>query len=92
MRISHESSASPPHRSAESPSTTTAYLKVAEAAELCRCSQDTIRRAISARRLTCVKPSGKFGRTLIRPRDLEAYMLRATRYAIGETNSTSELA
>jgi excisionase family DNA binding protein len=59
-------------------------LTVEEAARLCRYSPTTIRRAIAARRLTCVKPNGKMGRTLILPSALEAWMKRGTLFAIGE--------
>jgi excisionase family DNA binding protein len=65
-----------------------AYLKIEEAAEIARCSPCTIRRAIARRALTCVKPGGRMGRTLVRPRDLEAWMLRNTQYAVGESAMT----
>ena len=61
-----------------------AFLTIIEAAGLCRCSTVTIRRAIAAKRLTCVKPNGRMGRTLIRPTDLEAYVRRGTQFAVGE--------
>jgi excisionase family DNA binding protein len=65
-----------------------AFLNIIEAASLCRCSPVTIRRAIAAKRLTCVKPNGKRGRTLVRPADLEAYMQRGTQFAISESAMT----
>jgi hypothetical protein len=60
------------------------FLTVPETAEICRCTPITIRRAIAAKRLTVVKNS-RYSRTLIRPSDLEAYIRRATQYAVGET-------
>jgi len=61
-----------------------AFITVPEAAILCRCSTVTIRRAIAAKRLTCVKLNGKMSRTLIKPADLEAYTQRGTQLAVGE--------
>lgn len=64
-------------------------LTISEAAETCRCSAVTIRRAIKAKRLSCVKPNGPLSRTLIRSRDLEAYLRRGTHYAVGEATMTN---
>lgn len=61
-----------------------AYLTVNDAASVVRCSPDTIRRAIYSRRLACVKPSGRHGRTLIRTQDLDAWLERSRIAAIGE--------
>lgn len=66
------------------PSAGKAYLTVDETAEIARCSPYTVRRAIAGRRLTCIKPNGRMGRTLIRPCDLDAWMQRGTQYAVGE--------
>jgi excisionase family DNA binding protein len=67
-----------------SQTTGVAYLKVEEAAELCRVSPCTIRRAIARRLLTCLKPNGRMGRVLIRPSDIEAWMERSAHYAVGD--------
>lgn len=61
------------------------YLTIREAAVIARCSTDTIRRAIYSRRLACVKPSGRHGRTLIRAQDLHAWLERSRVAAIGES-------
>jgi excisionase family DNA binding protein len=65
------------------------YLTIEEAAEVMRCSTITLRRAIKAKRLTCVKPNGKMSRTIIQLSDLEAYIRRGTHYAVGESAMTN---
>ena len=60
------------------------FLTVNEVAKLRRCSPVSIRRAIADGRLTAIKPSGKFGPTLIQPSDFDSYMRRGTRFAVGE--------
>ncbi|MFZ3377357.1 MAG: helix-turn-helix domain-containing protein [Chthoniobacterales bacterium] len=61
-----------------------AFLTLDEAADVARCSACTIRRAIAARRLACVKPGGRYGRTLIKATDLMSYLERSRIAAIGE--------
>jgi len=60
------------------------FLTLDEAANLTRCSVCTVRRAISARRLAVIRPSGRCGRTLIRAEDLLAWLERSRVAAIGE--------
>lgn len=65
-----------------------AFLTVLETAQIARCSQCTVRRAIARRALTAIKPNGRMGRTLIRSSDLEAWLRRGTQYAVGESAMT----
>jgi excisionase family DNA binding protein len=60
------------------------FLTVSEAADIARCSAVTIHRAVAARRLAVVKPSGKHGRSLIRTSDLESWLARSRIAAVGE--------
>lgn len=71
-------------------STGKAFLLIGEAAAICRCSPVTIRRAIAAKRLTCVKPQGRMGRTLITPAALESYLRRGTQFAVGESQAITQ--
>jgi excisionase family DNA binding protein len=64
--------------------TAKAYLTLDEAAQVARSSKVTLRRAIAARRLSVLKPNGKFGKTLIRPGDLSHYLEGTRRIAVGE--------
>jgi excisionase family DNA binding protein len=64
--------------------TNKAYVTIKEAADFCRCSQATIRRAIARRALAVYKLNGKHGRTLIRVTDLMAWLERSRIAAVGE--------
>lgn len=61
-----------------------AYLTLNEAAEIARSSKPTLRRAIAAKRLSVIKPNGRFGKTLIRPSDLSRYLDGSRRLAVSE--------
>lgn len=62
-----------------------AFLTLDEAAAIARSSKVTLRRAISARRLSACKPNGKFGKTLIRGECLTRYLEGSRVLAVGET-------
>ena len=61
-----------------------ALLSLAEVSELTGLSLNTIRRHIDAKRIATCKPGGKNGKVYIRPADLDAFLLRSRRSAIGE--------
>lgn len=61
-----------------------ALLTIEEAAELLHVSMTTMRRYIDQKRIAICKPGGKRGKIYIRPTDLEAFILRSRRSAIGE--------
>lgn len=62
-----------------------AFLTLDECVEIARFSKVTLRRAISAKRLSACKPNGKFGKTLVRNEDLSRYLQGSRIRAIGET-------
>lgn len=61
-----------------------AFLTVVECSEILRCSPISVKRAIASRRLACIKPSGRRGRTLISTTDLQSYLQRCRVAAVGE--------
>jgi excisionase family DNA binding protein len=61
-----------------------ALLTVHEAAELLHTSPTTLRRYIKRKLIAICKPGGRMGKVFIRPADLDAFLLRTRRSAIGE--------
>jgi len=61
-----------------------ALLPVEEVAEMMGLHPNTIRRYIDKKLIAVCKPGGKKGRVFIRPADLDAFLLRTRRSAIGE--------
>jgi excisionase family DNA binding protein len=61
-----------------------AFLTIPETAELLRLSQCSIRRLIASRRLAAIKLSGRYSRTLIAMKDVQALVERSRVAAIGE--------
>jgi excisionase family DNA binding protein len=61
-----------------------ALLTVQEAAELLHTSTSSLRRYIGKKLIAVCKPGGKMGKVFIRPADLDAFVLRTRRSAIGE--------
>lgn len=86
----HESPCSVDNLKLSQMSTTTlfttgkALLTIEEAAELLHTSISTLRRYIDQKRIAICKPGGKRGKVFIRPLDLEAFISRTRRAAIGE--------
>lgn len=61
-----------------------AFLTIPECAELLRLSPCSIRRLIASRRLACVKLGGRYSRTLIAVKDVQALVERSRIQAVGE--------
>ena len=61
-----------------------ALLTLPETADMLGMSNQTLRRHIAAKRIAVCKPGGKRGKTFIRPADIDAFLLRSRRAAIGE--------
>jgi excisionase family DNA binding protein len=61
-----------------------ALLTVQEAADMIHLSVSTLRRYIDRKMVATCKPGGKMGKVFIRPADLDAFLNRTRRAAIGE--------
>ncbi len=59
-------------------------VTLAEAADLTHLSTVTLRRAVRGKKLAHYRPGGACGKILIKVGDLEAFMGRSRRSAIGE--------
>jgi excisionase family DNA binding protein len=67
-----------------------AYLTIPECAEIARCSECTIRRAIRSRRLASRQPSGRGGQVLVRRDELIRYLDANRIAAVGENAVVAE--
>lgn len=56
-------------------------LRYAQAAEYIGISERMLRIAVTERRITCVKPSGRMGPTYFRPADLDTFIERCIKQA-----------
>lgn len=61
-----------------------ALLTISEAAKLLHTSPSSLRRYIGKKLVAVCKPGGKRGKVFIRPADLDAFLQRTRRAAIGE--------
>jgi len=61
-----------------------ALLTIHEAAELLSTSPSSLRRYIDRKLIAICKPGGRRGKIFIRPSDLDAFLDRTRRAAIGE--------
>lgn len=61
-----------------------ALLTIQEAAELLHTSPTSVRRWVHKKMIAVCKPGGKRGKVFIKPTDLDAFLERTRRAAIGE--------